>query len=176
MDISKFIFKIPKRIYICVCVCVCVYIYTHTHIYMYMYVCIHTNSRGPLGCLSPAIRVFSTVLPGCRQASGVVFCAVWGRQCCLYSWSSHRGFWTFTSPCLQRTILYIDFFRHVLCTNPAWLSSVLAVTVCALISVDVARGCFTCKMVFLFPSVMCLQYAVFRVLLYWSTLVLIVPP
>lgn len=29
-------------------------------------------------------------------------------------------------------------FRHVLCTDPAWLLSVLAVTVCALTSVEVS--------------------------------------
>lgn len=66
-------------------------------------------------------------------------------------------------------------FRHVLCTDPTWLLSVLAVTVCAPSVCWSYLWLFPCEIVFSSP-VMCLQYPVFRVLLSWSTLVLIVPP
>lgn len=63
----------------------------------------------------------------------------------------HRGFGIVTSPCLQRTILYIEFSRHVLYSSP-----VAAVCVsCHNVHTNLFRvpcGCFTCKN-FLFPSV-----------------------
>lgn len=82
--------------------------------------------------MSPATCVFSTVSPGCLrpQLLSFVLCGVTFLPDMKILLS---GFGIFTSPCLQRTVLYIEFSRHVLCTSPAWLLSVLAVTVCTLI-------------------------------------------
>lgn len=55
----------------------------------------------------------------------------------LSPWVLNIHLTMFTENCFVHRL-----FRHVLCTDPAWLLSVLAVTVCALTSVEVICGCF----------------------------------
>lgn len=102
----------------------------HTHAHTH----IHTQEyyRGPVGYLSPATCVLSTVSPNCWRPWLLSF-VLCGGAVLLVLTILHRGFGIITSPCLQRTILYIEFSRHVLYTSPVWLLSLLAVTVCTLI-------------------------------------------
>lgn len=139
----------------------------HTHIHTQEYY------RGPVGCLSPATCVLSTVSPNCWRPRLLSFVLFGGAVLPVLT-ILHRGFGIVTSPCLQRTILYIEFSRHVLYTSPVWLLSVSCHSVHTNLF-KVPCGCSTCKN-FLFPSVMCPQCPVFRVLFHGSTLIFIVPP
>lgn len=107
----------------------------------------------------PSHLCFSTVSPSCWRPWLLSF-VLWGVPLLPV-------LTIFTSPCLQRTTLYIEFPRHVLDTSPVRLLSVS----CHSVHTDlfrVPRGCFTCKD-FVFPSVMCPQCPVFRVLVPCST-------
>lgn len=108
------------------------------------------------------------------ETSAVVICAVWG---CRSACTDHPSPWVRNS---HLTMFTENYFVHRVFQARALHQPCVATVCVSCHSVHtnlfkVPCGCCTCKN-FLFPSVMCPQCPVFRVLFHCSTLIFIVPP